>query len=85
VLAIPNAVTHLVSIAGIVISIVSGQSNVFTAPEYFGGGDGANWLHVAAHLGVGMTVGAVVNWLIGSLVLFIARKVAKDPSAAARA
>jgi hypothetical protein len=73
---IPNAVTHLVSITGIVIGIVTGQSNVFTAPEY-SFGVGGTWGHVGAHLAAGMIVGALVNWLIGCLFLFITKKLVR--------
>jgi hypothetical protein len=76
VVAIPNAVTHLVSITGIIFGIVTGQENVFTAPEY-SFGVGGTWGHVAAHLLVGMTIGALVNWLIGCLVLFITKKIVR--------
>lgn len=73
VIAIPNAMTHLVSIIGIIFGIVTGQGNVFTAPEY-SFGVGGTWGHVGAHVAIGMTVGALINWLIGSLVLFITKK-----------
>ena len=76
VVVIPNTVTHLVSITGILFGIFSGQDNVFTAPEY-SFGNGKTWVHVGAHLGIGMTVGALVNWLIGCLFLFIAKKLVR--------
>ena len=35
-----NVLAHAIVIVGIVIGIVTGHDNVFTAPEYSGGGDG---------------------------------------------
>src|SRR5204863_9884982 len=39
----------LVAVA-IALAIFTGRDNIYTAPEYSGGGDGKNWLHVGAHL-----------------------------------
>ena len=65
----------------IVLAIVTGTSNIYTAPEYSGGGDGRNWTHVVAHLIVGAVALPLISWLIGSLILFVTKKVA--PRAAA--
>src|SRR5262249_506072 len=51
-----------------------GSGNIYSAPEYAFGGDGATWLHVAAHLFVGTIVGSLVPWLFGSLILLLTRK-----------
>ena len=42
----------LVALA-IVLAILTSRDNIYTAPEYSGGGDGKNWVHVVAHLVVG--------------------------------
>jgi hypothetical protein len=76
VIVIPNAVTHLVSITGIIFGIVTGKDNVFTAPEY-SFGSGSTWGHVGAHLMIGMTIGALVNWLIGCVFLFLTKKIVR--------
>ena len=65
----------LVALA-IVLGIVTGQDNIFTAPEYSGGTDGKTWFHVVAHLVVGSVVLPLMSWAIGSLVLLVTRKVA---------
>jgi hypothetical protein len=65
----------LVALA-VALAIFTGQDNIFTAPEYSGGGDGKNWMHVVAHLIVGSIVLPLVSWAIGSLVLLITKKVA---------
>jgi hypothetical protein len=64
----------LVALA-IVLAIFTGQDNIYTAPEYSGGGEGKTWLHVVAHLVVAAVILPLVSWLIGSLVLLVTKKV----------
>jgi hypothetical protein len=65
----------LVALA-IVLAIFTGQDNIYTAPEYSGGGDGKNWIHVVAHLIVGSVILPLISWGISSLVLLVTKKVA---------
>ena len=65
----------LVALA-IVLAILTSRDNIYTAPEYSGGGDGKNWLHVGAHLVVAFVILPLVSWAIGSLVMLVTRKVA---------
>ena len=65
----------LVALA-IVLAILTGTDNIYTAPEYSGGGDGKNWTHVVAHLVVGAIIIPLVSWGIGSLVMLVTKKVA---------
>ena len=69
----------LVSLA-IVLAIFTGQDNIYTAPEYSGGGEGKTWLHVVAHLIVGSIVLPLISWGISSLVLLVTKKVAPRPA-----
>jgi hypothetical protein len=69
-----NLVAQAVIISGIILAIVTGTPNIYSAPEYAFGADGATWLHVAAHLFIGTTAGSLVPWLIGSLILFGTKK-----------
>lgn len=83
---IQSVVAQLIVVGSIVLGIVTGKTNIFTAPEYSGGGDGKNWGHLAAHLVIGLVIAPLVLWLIGSLVLLITRKVApRDTGRAAAA
>src|SRR5262245_53335563 len=66
---------HFLIALGIVLAIATGTPNAYTAPEVFDGSDGANWLHVLAH-GVAAFVVPLVAWLIGSIILFVTKKVA---------
>jgi len=77
---------QLVIVPAIILAILTGQDNIFSIPEYSFGSDGKTWAHVAAHLFIGTTVGSLVAWLAGSLILFVTRKVTRDkPPSVARA
>jgi hypothetical protein len=78
--ALLNLVAQVVAIVGIMLAMVSGTGNIFSAPEYAFGGDGASWLHLGAHLVIGTTVGSLVPWGIGSLILALTKKVAGSDS-----
>jgi hypothetical protein len=65
----------LVALA-IVLAILTGTDNIYTAPEYSGGGDGKTWLHVLAHVVIGAVVMPLVGWGISSLVMLVTKKVA---------
>jgi len=69
-----NLASQVISITGIILAIVSGVNNIYSIPEFAFGSDGKTWSHVMAHVFVGSTVGSVVPWLFGCLVLFLARK-----------
>ena len=78
---IQSVVAQGIIIAGIIIAILTQKDNVFSAPEYSGGGDGKTWLHVAAHLIAGLIAVPLIGWLIGSIILFITKKVAPQGTA----
>lgn len=74
VLELPSIVGGCIIIAGIVISILTGKDNIFSAPEYSPNhADGKTWLHAGAHV-VAMLVVPLVLWLVGSLIMFMAKK-----------
>ncbi|HVQ29507.1 MAG TPA: hypothetical protein VMV21_08015 [Vicinamibacteria bacterium] len=62
----------LVALA-IVLAIFTGRDNIYTAPEYSGGGDGKNWTHVVAHLVVAAVILPLLSWAIASLVMFVTK------------
>ena len=72
--ALLNLAAQVIIVGGIILAIVTGTGNIFSAPEYAFGGDGRTWLHVAAHVFIGTIAGSVVPWLIGSLVFFVTTK-----------
>jgi hypothetical protein len=65
----------LVALA-IVLAIFTKADNIYTAPEYSGGGDGKNWIHVFAHVVVAAVVFPLVSWAISSLIMLVTKKVA---------
>ena len=72
-LLVQNFLAHILIALAIVLGIVTATDNIFTAPEYFGGGDGKAWIHVLAH-GLVWIFPALFGWLIGSLILLVTRK-----------
>ena len=77
-----NLLANAIVIIGIVIGIVTGHDNVFTAPEYSGGGDGKTWGHVGAHVVFAIFVGTLLGWLIASIILWVTKRVARRPASA---
>jgi hypothetical protein len=72
--ALQNLVAQAIAIFGIVLAIATGTGNIFSAQEYAFGGDGNTWLHAGAHLFGGTTVGSLIPWLIGSVILWATRR-----------
>ncbi|MEK6303777.1 MAG: hypothetical protein AABO41_23980 [Acidobacteriota bacterium] len=81
-IVVQSVVAQAIIIAGIVIAIFTARDNIFSAPEYSGGGDGKTWLHAGAHLVFGVIVGSLLAWLIGSVIMFVTKKVAPRGAAA---
>jgi len=65
-----------------VIAIFTHRDNIFSAPEYSGGGDGKTWFHAGAHLVFGMIVGTLLAWLVGCLIMWVTKKVVRKDEAA---
>ncbi|MBI4382395.1 MAG: hypothetical protein HY574_14555 [candidate division NC10 bacterium] len=81
-------VAQAIIVPAIVIAILTGSDNIYSAPEYSFGGDGKTWLHAGAHLVLGTTIGPLVGWLVACLIMFATKKLVKrgkDTKAAARA
>ncbi len=62
--------------AAVTLAIVTGTDNIYTAPEYSGGGDGKNWTHVVAHLAVAAVILPLISWGLSSLIMLVTKKVA---------
>src|SRR6476620_2807825 len=71
---VQNAFAHFLIAGGIALAIVTMTNNIYTAPEFFGGSDGRNGGHVAAHF-LGAFLVPVFAWLVGSVILFVTKKV----------
>jgi len=77
VLAILNVTGQAIIITGIAIAIFTGTDNIYSASEYAFGGDGKTWTHLGAHVLVGSTVGTLVPWAFGCLIMLATRKLFK--------
>ena len=79
---------QVIIVPAIILAIFTGHDNIYSAPEFSFGSDGKTWLHVAAHLFIGTTIGSVMGWLVGCLIMFATKKLAskgKNASATANA
>jgi hypothetical protein len=66
-------VAHLLIAAAIMLGVVTGVGNAYTAPEVFGGNDGKTWFHVLAHL-LAAFILPLIAWLIGSVILLVTKR-----------
>jgi hypothetical protein len=69
-----------IAVLGILLSI-AGLPNVFTAPEFSFGAQ-SQWIHLLAHLTIGLVVPPLLLWAVSSLVLLITTTVARRPAVA---
>ncbi len=75
VLALPVILGNCIVIGGIILAIETQKDNIFAAPEFSPKhADGKNWGHVGGHV-VAMFVLPIILWAIGSLIMFITKKV----------
>jgi hypothetical protein len=74
ILVLQGLAAQLIIAPAIMLAIFTGQDNIYSVPEYSFGQDGKTWLHVAAHLGLGTTIGPLVSWIVGCLIMFAAKK-----------
>jgi hypothetical protein len=72
-----TTIAHWLVGLGIVLGIVTGHNNVFTAVEHCGvcGADGLKWSHAFGHIVVTPLLVSLVSWLPASAILFVTRKV----------
>ena len=70
-----NLSMQAVSISAIVLAALTNTVNIFSTPEFSFGV--TPWLHAAMHVVVGIPLGSLVPWLIGSLILAVTRKVSR--------
>ena len=72
-----TTIAHWLVGMGIILGIVTGHNNVFTAVEHCGvcGADGLKWGHAFGHIVVTPPLVSLVSWLPASAILFVTRKV----------
>lgn len=74
-LAIQSILAQAIIILAIALAIFTGTDNIYSSPEYSGGVDGKTWLHAGAHLVFGTIAFTLVGWGLGSLIMFVTKKV----------
>ena len=75
---------HGIAVLGILLAI-AGLPNIYAAPEYGGGAATNPWLHVAAHLTLGMVAATLLLWGVSCLVMLVSRRAGRRPAVAASA
>jgi len=72
-----TTIAHWLIGMGIILGIVTGHNNVFTAVEHCGvcGADGLKWSHAVGHIVVTPPLFSLVSWLPASAILFVTRQV----------
>ena len=73
-MVLQSGLANAIAALGILVSIFTGGINIFTAPEYSGGGPGNTWFHFGAHIVAGLVVFPVILWALSSLTMLIAKK-----------
>ncbi len=68
---------QMVAGLGILLAI-AGWPNIFAAPEYSFAGQ-SQWIHLLAHLTVGLLVPTLLTWGVACLVMLVTRKVTGRP------
>jgi hypothetical protein len=81
-LVLQSALANGIVVCGILLAMATGTDNIYSAPEYSGGGEGKTWAHVGAHLALGIVVGPLITWLVAAGLMFIVKKVAPAASEA---
>jgi hypothetical protein len=78
---------QLVVVPSILLAILTGKDNIYSAPEFAFGRDGKTWVHLGSHLLIPTTVLPLIFWLVGCVIMFVTKKLATGDStkAAARA
>ena len=85
-LVMQSATGNLIVAAAIALAIATGTDNIYSLPEYSGGADGKTWPHAGAHIVLGVIVGPLVAWLLGSGIMFVVKKVSpRNPGSPAAA
>jgi len=73
-------VMQSIAVLGILLAI-AGFANVYAAPEYSFGAQ-SQWIHVLAHVTIGIVVPTLLIWGVASLVRLITTKMTRRPAVA---
>ncbi len=68
-------IANLIIAGGIALAAVSGTPNIYSSPEFSGPMVERPWMHAGAHLVMGIIIGPLLAWLIGSALMFVVKRV----------
>jgi hypothetical protein len=57
----------------VVLAILTGTDNIYSIPEYSGGGEGKTFFHAFAHFFIAPFVAGFIAWGLGSLVMLLTK------------
>lgn len=73
-LFIQTGFAHILIASAILMAVLTGVDNIYTAPEFFNGNNGRNLMHVFMH-GIAILILPLIAWAFGSVILFVIRRV----------
>jgi hypothetical protein len=74
-----------VSGVAVVLAIATGTDNIYSIPEYSGGGDGKTFFHAFAHFVIAPFIAGFIAWGLASLVMLVTKMTTRTGSLAANA
>jgi len=69
---------NLFIVTGIAHTALTGRENIFSRPDYSGGL--TPWQHALAHTIDGVIVGPLIGFLLGSIIMFVVKKISPAKS-----
>ena len=57
----------------VVLAIITGTDNIYSIPEYSGGGEGKTFFHAFAHFTFAPFIAGVIAWGLSSLVMLVTK------------
>ena len=65
---------NMIIAGSIALAAITGQENIYSAPEFSGPMAQNPWLHAGAHVLDGFAIAPLIAWLIGSGIMFVVKK-----------
>jgi hypothetical protein len=57
----------------VLLAIATGQDNIYSIPEYSGGGDGKTFFHAFAHFVLAPVIVGLIGWVLACLVMLVTK------------
>ena len=78
-----SATANFIIAGSILLSVVTGKENIYSAPEYSGPLASSQMLHALGHIADGLIIGPLAGWIVGSFLMWIVKRLL--PAKTARA